>query len=197
MDSIENFDSIDSFDFTSSLKLSNFDLNSLSLTNLSLKQIEDEKSIHSNAIKPNLLTISIISCDSSSFSSPPDEKYEESPDMIKILNKLGLIAFEAVRSKKMKPIHSVNKDKISIAKFHGILQELGLTLNDDEINLLDSRYLASSTKKGFYIDFEAFTRDFKRIGKLLYDRYSKNKMRWRQTSRTINLLGLKCFFFLF
>ena len=116
--------------------------------------------------------------------APSDSNFHE---MTLIYNKIGRVAYRAVKTKNLRAIH-INKDKIKKTRFHEILlKELRLELTDEELSLLDEKYAIPKTAKG--INFDHFARDFKRIGKALFDRYLKNKVMWRKTTRKINLMG--------
>jgi hypothetical protein len=112
---------------------------------------------------------------------------EESTEMVLLFNKIGKCAQAAIQTGQLKPLH-IDKEKLSIAKFHAVLFQLSLHLDDDELARLDLRYaLTNSSTNG--IDFSSFVRDFKRLGKILNERTAKYKMKWRQTTNKINAAG--------
>lgn len=110
---------------------------------------------------------------------------EESTEMVLLFNKIGKCAHTAIQTRQLKPLH-IDKEKLPVTKFHEVLSHLSLNLNDEELAHLDHRYALSNTNG---IDFSSFTRDFKRLGKLINDRTAKYKMKWRQTTNRINAAG--------
>jgi len=111
---------------------------------------------------------------------------EETPEMVSVFNKIGKSAYVAVQSRQLKPLH-INKEKISLVRFHDILTQLSLNLDGNELLLLNARYSIPKSSTG--INFGAFVKDFKRIGKYLNERSARYKMKWRQVTNKINDAG--------